>query len=210
MPKVEIRECTSQTELYCQYSGQFEPQAAYIELDLRNATLSATYNAEVGNAIPFSVYHGQDIRFPVPILTGNAANRLMREIAPLADRMLADWEDEWDGNNMVAVYGDDARAALAEIQELLGIDNEYGPGDTSASYAEEDLVGVWDLDSATNGNEVDDYDITADTTDERLEEIEQEILTSLKDCGVWPVAVCDGLLTHLKNLRNDLEKDDEE
>jgi hypothetical protein len=48
----------------------------------------------------------------------------MRQIAPLADRILADWEEMWNGNNHVAVLGDDAQAAEEEISAEIG----YGAG----------------------------------------------------------------------------------
>ncbi|MET9663119.1 hypothetical protein [Streptomyces sp. NPDC006510] len=35
---------------------------------------------------------------------------------------------------------------------------------------------MWDIDGAVNGCEVEEYEITAETADERLDEIEQQIL----------------------------------
>jgi transcriptional regulator with XRE-family HTH domain len=207
---VRIIECTDPTELYRHYDGQHEPQDAYIELDTQNETLSATYNGEIGNAIPFTVYHGLDRRYGIPILTADAANRAMHEIAPLADRVIAGTTVEWDGNNNVAVLDEDAQAAEAEIEKLLGLpsqDHGYGH-ELNQGFADSDLVGVWDLDGATNGSEVDDYGITADTTDARLEEIEAEILSDLAVCNGSTVAVCHGLADYLKQLRDDLAEED--
>lgn len=206
---VRIIECTEPAELYRHYDGQSEPQDVYIELDTQNETLSATYNAEIGNAIPFTVHHGLDRRYGIPILTAEAVNRIMHEIAPLADRIIAGTTVEWDGSNNVAILNEDAQAAEEEIEKLLGLPSqEYGYGESNQGFDDSDLVGVWGIDGATNGCEADEYGITADTTDTRLEEIEQEILSDLAACNGSAIAVCHGLDDYLKGLRNDLADED--
>lgn len=207
---VSILECTTPDELFVHYHGQSAPQPAYIELDTQHRTLSATYDAEVGNAVPFSVRHGLDRRYGIPILTAEAANRVMREIAPLADRIIDGTEVEWDGNNNVAVLDDDAVAAEEEIEKLLGLPSqEYGDRDApNQGFPDSDIVAVWDIEGATNGCEVDDYDITATTTDDRLDEIEQEILDDLVGAGESSVVVCHGLDDYLRGLRDELAEED--
>ncbi|MGW7318295.1 hypothetical protein [Streptomyces sp. NPDC054865] len=199
---VQIIECTSPTELHRHYDQQSEAQPAYIELDLPRGTLSADYNAEIGNSVPFTVYHGQDRRYSIPVLTADAANRVMKELAPLADRILADWEEVWDGNNNVVRLGEDAQAAEDEIEAMLGTSHPY-----EQVFGDEDLIGQWDTSGALNGEEAQEYGITADTSDERLDEIEAEILKNLADCGDSPVAVCHGLDSHLRTLRADAAAD---
>jgi transcriptional regulator with XRE-family HTH domain len=201
---VHIVECTDPLELYRHYDGETETQPAYIELDLKSGKLYADYDSEVGGAVPFSVHHGFDRRWGIPVLTGDAANRVMHEIAPLADRILADWEEEWDGNNMVAVLGEDAQAAEEEIEKRLG-----------QTFDELDIVVEWDTDGATNGSEADEYDITADTTDARLEEIAAQITQDMADCTTVPqgetrkpVVIVHGLDDYLKELRDDLANED--
>lgn len=206
---VRIIECTDPAELHHHYDGQTEPQPAYIELDLRAGTLLATFDAEIGGAVPFSVYHGFERRYGIPSLTAEAANRVMEELAPLANRILADWDEEWDGNNMVARLGEDAQAAEEEIEKKLGLDlgDSSYDGD-SQGFDPSDLVTAWDVDGAVNGSEADDYGITADTTDARLEEIEQSILGDLQSCGESPVVVCHGLDAYLKQVRDELADED--
>ncbi|MDX3232566.1 hypothetical protein [Streptomyces sp. ME19-01-6] len=202
---VRIIECTSPTELYRHYDGQSEAQPAYIELDTQTGTLSASYNGEIGNAVPFTVFHGLDRRYSIPVLTADAVNRVMREIAPLADRIITGTEAVWDGNNTVAELTEDALAAEEQIEKTLGcgyFSNDLPP------FGDEDLVGVWDIDGAVNGQEVDEYDITADTTNALLDEIEQDILDNLRDCGDQQVVVCHGLGDYLRGLRDELAEDD--
>lgn len=195
---VRIIETESEDALYRRYHSQTSPQGCYIELDLRSETLSADYDSEVGNAVPFTVFHGFERRYSIPALTGSAADELMTQIAPLADRILADWEEVWDGNNHVARLGDDAQAAEEEVLTVIGHDPEGGDTDPT------DLVTVWDVDSACNGTEVQDYGITADTTDERLDEIEEEIRKSLAEVSDSDVVVLDGVAEYLRDKRAEL------
>jgi hypothetical protein len=205
---IRIIECTEPTELYRHYDGQSEPQPAYIELDTQAGTLRATYNGEIGNAVPFTVYHGLDRRYSIPILTAEAANRVMREIVPFAERIVAGTSTEWDGSNTIAVLDEDARAAEEELEAHLGLPSESDyRTEPNQGFAESDLVAVWSIDGATNGDEVADYGITADTTDERLDEIEEEILADLASINDSPVAVCPGLDAYLRGLRDELRKD---
>lgn len=207
---VHVIECTHPDELYRHYDGQSEPQDTYIELDTQSETLSATHNAEIGNAIPFSVHCGLDRRYRIPILTADAVNRVMHQIAPLADRVIAGTEIVWDDNNTVARLDDDALAAEEEIEKFLGLSTQDGGWDSGPNqgFPESDLVAVWDIDGVVNGEEVAEYGITADTTDARLEEIRQEILSDLAGLGDSSVVVCRGLDDHLKGLRDELAEED--
>lgn len=196
---VTISYCSSSTELFRQYNGQHEAQPAYIELDLESETLLASYNAEVGNAVPFSVRYGLDRRYTIPVLTGEGANQLMERLVPLANRVVADWERHWDGNNFVARLGEDAVAAEEEMEGLISAD--------AIDYPADSVVAVWDIDGAVDGHEVEEFGITAQTTDARIDEIEAEILAGLAGCGEGSVAVCDGLNSHLRTLRDELRED---
>lgn len=202
---VTVTYCADPTELYRHYAGQHEAQDAYIELDLRAEGLHASYNAEIGNAVPFSVHHGFERRYPIPTLTAEAANRVMEDIIPLATRVVEDWEQHWDGNNLVASLGDDARAAEEEIELLLGVDL-----DLQEAFDSSDLVQEWDIEGATNGDEVSEYDITSTTSDERLEEIADSITQDLAGVGESAVVVVDGLQEHLRRLRDELAEEDAE
>lgn len=203
---VRIIETASEGVLYRRYSGQTNPQDCYIELDLREGTLLADYNAEIGNAVPFTVFHGFERRYEIPVLTGSAADDLMQKIAPLADRILVDWESDWDGNNKVAILGEDARAAEEEILSILGLDGPF----SDEAFDPSDMVTVWDVDGACNGVTADTFDITANTTDEQLDGIEEEIRQSLAEVSPSPVILLDGVGEYLRGLRDDLLDEDED
>lgn len=208
---VRILDCTDPTDLFRQYHGQSEPQPAYLELDLRDGILRADYDSEVGPAAPAAVHHGFERRWGIPLLTGEAANRVMAEIAGLASRILADCEEHWDGRNTVARLGEDAQAAEDEIRAWLGpaSDSNWGTARLQdQGFPPSDLVGVWDLDDGVlNGYEAADHGITAETTDDRLAGIEAEILSGLAGTGDHPVAVCAGLAGHLGELRDEAKRE---
>lgn len=206
---IRIIECTLPDELFRHYDEQTRHQPAYIELDLRHSTLLANWNSEVGNAVPATVRNGFELRYPIPVLTAEAANRVMKEMVPLANRILTDYEERWDGSNMVAHFGRDAQAAEEEIEVLLGLDERTRTSEPNQGFPGSDLVAIWNIDGATNGCEVSEYDITAETTDERLDEIEAEILSDLVGISESDVAVVHGLDTYLREKRDQLITDKE-
>ncbi|GAB3115612.1 hypothetical protein GCM10027160_23200 [Streptomyces calidiresistens] len=189
---VQINEVVEDLELYRHFPGRNTSQPAHILLDLKNGTLSASYDVEVGEGTPPEVFYGHTRRYRIPLITAQAANTAMQEIAPLADRILADSSIEWDGNNNVAVLGEDAQEAEEEIREHLGCDRKNPEG----AFDPNSLIAEWDIDG-----------VTADTTDSRLEEIEREILTGISEVDEG-TPVCPALLPHLKELRDDLAEED--
>jgi hypothetical protein len=111
----------SGTELHLRPAGQFRPQPAYVALSLRSGALYAEHSPFVGNENQWTAdeYHGFERHWQIDATTkARVVNALIDRIAPLAQRMLADWDTEWDGNNHVAQLGDDGAAASGEIAEL--------------------------------------------------------------------------------------------
>ena len=189
---VEIRRVAEWDALHCNYQGQTERQGCYIELDCQTGLLTATYNAEIGNAIPFSVYHGHDRRWGIPCLIADAANDLLDEISPLAQRVLDGYTSEWDGNNHVARLSDDAQAAEDEIERLiddLRVDETNGISDADA--------GEWLTET--------DPAITAQTTDEEIAALAEQ---AEQDAAYERIVLIDaeGYLTRLRDeMRADAE-----
>jgi hypothetical protein len=115
-----IRVENTMAPLYHRYPIQQAAQPAHIELNLEDKTLSASYNAEIGNAVPFSVHHGHRRWSGITqFAPGKAINDIMDEITPLCERVLAGYESEWDGNNHVARLTEDALEADEEIESRL-------------------------------------------------------------------------------------------
>jgi len=106
--------------LFHRYPRQDAEQAAFIELDLRNETLCGNWNAEIGNAVPFSVYHGHERNYSIPATAnGEAINELLDTLLPLAEKLLDTYESAWDGNNHVAHFQGSAPEIEQEIESTI-------------------------------------------------------------------------------------------
>jgi len=143
--------------LFCQFASQSGPQDAYIELDLRDGSMYADYNSEIGSAIPMAVYFGSIHRYTIPSLMADAANWIMDRIAPLCQRVLDGVSWEYDGSRTDASLSNDAQDAVDEIERLT----EYADFDPDDICWE---AGIdWYADAARSF-------LTADTTDEQIEQ----------------------------------------
>ncbi|MEK9207035.1 MAG: hypothetical protein AAB922_01035, partial [Patescibacteria group bacterium] len=110
-------------------------------LDLRDShpTLRPNWNGEIGNAVPFAVWHGHVRRYPInPCISQDGIDRIVAddEILALRDRVVAGYSQVWDGNNYVAKLTDDAQEAEDSLDFLI---QEMGE-------LEENCVEVWDAD----------------------------------------------------------------
>lgn len=103
------------------YASQQDFQRAFFELD-EDGNVRATYNGEIGNAVPCTVWNGRTMRFG----SNHLANYSAREIAatfaalrPLFERVHAGHSVEWNGSNHVGRLNADAEAAVREIEDYL-------------------------------------------------------------------------------------------
>lgn len=199
--EIVVIACDAPDELHCHYQGQYGRQGAFVALDLVRRRLYASYDAEIGGAVPMDVYHGQTRRYPIPVLTAAAANRLLGEIGPLAQRVMADWENEWDGSNHRARLGEDARKAEDEIGQLTD-PGRFDMQDLVAEDAAEDWMQYGD-----DAELVAEHGITPATTDARLDEIAGKIAVEEATQGGYGYTVITGLGQYLRDLRDKLAGD---
>ena len=189
--KLTIRPLTAWNELHHWYQGQTAPQDCYIELDCANRTLSAYANSEIGNAVPMNTWNGHDRRYHIPCITADAANELMEEIRPLAERVIAGYTSEWDGSNHRARFTTDAEQAEEEIERIIeGVDVE--------------TCGISDADASEWLTETDPA-IMAQTTDEEIATLAEQ---AEKDAAYERIVLidADGYLTRLRDeMRADAE-----
>lgn len=181
--------------LHRQYAGQNRPQPCHVSLDCANGRLTAEYDPEIG-AVPFSVCYGHVQRWSIPALTADAANGLLAEILPFAERMVAGYERVWDGNNHVAVFSDDADEADDAIISLC---------DRARADADEhSTVQAWDASEWFGGignaaAQCEALKITAETTDDELRTIADAADVEAADDD--DVDVLNGTLRHMEWLR---------
>jgi hypothetical protein len=118
--KLRIVDVTGRGALRCQYPGQQQPQPVFAELDLETGELSTRYNPEIGNGVPMNVWNNRSMRFYFAgIPTVARANAAMREVAPLAQRVLDGASVVWNGSNYVGRLTDAAEDAAEEIEKRL-------------------------------------------------------------------------------------------
>ena len=117
--KIEIQKSSGNFPLYHRYPGQYSEQGAYIEIDFQDRVMLASWNAEIGNGIPFSVYHGLCHRFSVSSrLFSEAINELLFDLEELANEALAGFRTRWDGSNWVGEFTGEAQEALEMIENI--------------------------------------------------------------------------------------------
>ena len=182
-------------ELHRQYAGQNRPQDVYVTLDCANGRLTAECSSEIGSGIPVAVCHGHVQRWSIPALTADAANSLIEEIAPFAERMVAGYERVWDGHNHVAEFSEDADEADDAIVALCNRVTEDAD--------EHSTVQVWDASEWFGGignaaAQCEALGITAETTDDELRTIADAADVEAADDDV---DVLNGTLRHMEWLR---------
>jgi hypothetical protein len=212
---IKIKKLIDRNALYCQYSGQIQRQDCYIEIDCERETMHASYNGEIGNAVPFSVYHGHDQRFSIPCLTADAANTLMADIIPLARRVIDGYATTWDGNNHVARFTADAQAAIDEIAstcESVETDDRTEIQAWAASDWLQNVISRYDeygnqtKYSAAITVKIDDAGtITGKTTDAELDAIETKISAEAEAESVIVDGIDDFLRDERDNCKNNAE-----
>lgn len=197
-PMVTITPVPAPDALYRHYRRELAPQPCHIELDLEERRLSADYDAEVGEppAQPREVVYGLVRRYEIPPLTADAAHRVMEQIRPYAERICADWSQHWDGENHIAVLGDDARAAEAALLAHLGDPDDWDPAD---------LVGGIPADLS----EINDM-VSADTTDSELDDLVAQVMAELaaaEPSGVVTSEAEEVIRDYLIEARNEARDD---
>jgi|15BtaG_2_1085339.scaffolds.fasta_scaffold01474_4 hypothetical protein len=157
--------------LYHQYGGQTSSQPAHISLDVRTGDLIPEANYEIGNAVPFDVWHGVIQRYGINNeLTYTEINELMEALAPFAQRVIDGAEVGYNRQaNLTASFSDDAQDAIESIEDKCE-DLETTSG------------GVWQAEhwfSEDSAAEI--YGITAKTTESELKTIIKKAIADARD-----------------------------
>jgi len=194
-PSVTIKPVTGKRALFCHYKGQFSPQDCFVELDCEERTLSASYNGEIGNSIPFRVYHRRCIRWTIPCLTADAANALLEELADEAAIVCDGYESVWDGHNHIGKLDDDARAASETIQATC----------EGGSWSDHEIISPpWHAgDWYEPVNVEQELGITVETTNEQLAELAEREESAANAEG----HEVEGIFEHLTSVRDRLAEE---
>lgn len=106
--------------LYYQYDGQYQPQNAYIELDLNNGNVDADYSAILGAGIPEDVFNEKKIWFYVkPDLTNIQISIILKNLKSDLDHLYNVSDIIWNGQNFVGGASDESAITDQEWRDLV-------------------------------------------------------------------------------------------
>lgn len=191
--------------VYAQFGGQCMPQPAFLELDIRDGSLTADYSGEVGNGVPGAVWHGRILRFKLmPETTADQIERIINDNVELFQKILDGSEDVWNGSNWVGKFSDEATNIIEQInqQDLFVCEAEGGmielaswiedkPFPTGSESVEAFAQGVIDTDGMNGFYFREPYNIDSLLSD--LRDIWGDLLYSGTDI---PAVVAQHLVEH--------------
>lgn len=106
--------------LYLKFHGQTGRQPVYLEIDPKEGTMLMDSDAIVGPGMPGEVWSGIVRQYRIPFVpTAKAANKMMRELKPLAQKIADGHSVEWNGQNWVGVLTEEAEEAERELEATL-------------------------------------------------------------------------------------------
>ena len=100
------------------YPQQCQPQGAYITV-CSDGEVYADWNAEIGSAVPATVWHGVDMRFSIhPELTVADLDELFEELAPLLEELHKEHSVSHDGSNLVGRVTEEGQELSDQIERI--------------------------------------------------------------------------------------------
>jgi len=191
--------------LYMQYTGQFNPQSAYLKINPEDKSIRFGYNVEIGSTIPMDLWNHRLLwlscnnQLPVDALEEFIHDD---ENINLIQLIFEGYECVYNGKNYVGQYTDEAKQAeedllnnldaLAEIYEDR-LQGKYDTGDYLMNRFCKN--SVWYLDGRMDG-----WKIMENTSDEEISELAMEIEDYAKDEGI----LLSDTLDQLTDWRNEL------
>lgn len=115
--------------VYAHFAGQYMPQPAYLELDIRDGSLDADYSSEIGNGVPGAVWHNLILRFKLAAYTtAGEIENIINNNKDLFQAILDGSESHWNGSNWVGQFTDEANELIESIyrDDIFMFDFEGG------------------------------------------------------------------------------------
>ena len=91
----------------------------YLIADWQRATICFETRHESENGIPMRQWHGHQASWHIPIMGRTMAAELLEELRPLVARVCTGYSGQWDGQNHVARFDDDAQDTRDEIDRVI-------------------------------------------------------------------------------------------
>jgi hypothetical protein len=113
--KTRLKITSCKGRLLKTYPQQNQPQGRYIEVS-SNGRLHIDWNAEIGNAVPASVWHNIERRIHGNWETKQAAREFIAEHRADFQILVDGMDEKWDGNNYVGTLTPEAAEALEKLE----------------------------------------------------------------------------------------------
>jgi hypothetical protein len=194
------------TALYRRYPGMLRPQPCLLTLDVAAGSFSAGFDEERSGGPGEPVFDRLVLRWPIPCLTASAANQVLRELAPQAAEVLAAAVIGWRGVIDIAEGVDQVGAAVLSSKAARAADciavllKNIGH---MVNLADE-VIREKDARGWFTEDDFQEYEITAETTDEQLRALAGELELVGASPNARPVVVVLGLLEYLTEFRDSL------
>ncbi|WP_111639977.1 hypothetical protein [Marinomonas shanghaiensis] len=111
--------------VYRKYPQEIQAQLAFISLDIRTGEINADYSRETDNAASAAVWHSPELRFPInPETPANQIAEVIGDNSEKFQTILDGATEEWDGNNYVGRFTDEALSII----ESLDLESNFDGG----------------------------------------------------------------------------------
>lgn len=124
------KETGSMYPLYCESLEAIDPgdlDDAYLCLNCKNEKLYVCTESRSCNSWTPDEYYGFELSWPLDsYLTRDQVNELLEKVTPEAEKIIDGFYTKWDGHNNVACYDDDAKDAIAKIDDIVSPYSEDG------------------------------------------------------------------------------------
>ena len=122
---------------YCHYAGQYQPQPAYIAVDIRRGKVYPDYNGNIGGGCSPDEWYGLIQKFPIPAaMHRSELIELMNDNVEFFQKVIDAYEEEWNGSNYVAKI-------KSGVSEEIGRDLEHEW--ESKMIADVEIFGIIDV-----------------------------------------------------------------
>jgi hypothetical protein len=193
--------------LWQKYSGQHQPQPAFLEFEPADGTARFGVNGNPGPSygVPFDVWHGVTRRYSVqPYISRDGLAELAEAASPLLQRIADGYSSRWDGSNFKGRLTDDATEAEEELEALCERISEESRVDIHDA-------GEWLYGSGSSAETVaESVGVTARSTDAEIEEIATGLIGSAETDGVGLDGDVAALLRHLRDTLEENAAGEEE
>lgn len=102
--------------VHCHYDDQFEPQPAYISLNVRTGEVNADYDSTIGSGLPICVWNNIELRFYInPYTIANEILDLINENMDNFQAILDGSEIVWNGSEYIGTFDEDAQKIIEKF-----------------------------------------------------------------------------------------------